>query len=130
MMGALSIVWYVGLTLISDNVLVASIAALGLMIAFYYGITGFACAIYFRHELLKSAKNFFFIGVCPVVGGPDPRRTVRQVGERPRRRPRVTTVRRSAWAWPPSIGIGALILGVVLMIALERQGAGVLPAQA
>ena len=39
-MGVLSIVWYVGLTIISENILFDSIAALGLMIAFYYGITG------------------------------------------------------------------------------------------
>lgn len=42
MMGGLSIAWYVGLTLISENILFDSIAALGLMIAFYYGLTGFA----------------------------------------------------------------------------------------
>ena len=28
------------------------------MIAFYYGLTGFACAIYYRRELLNSAQNF------------------------------------------------------------------------
>jgi amino acid transporter len=68
-MGILSIVWYVGLTIVSENILFDSIAALGLMIAFYYGMTGFACAIFYRRELLKSAKNFFFIGVSPVLGG-------------------------------------------------------------
>ena len=39
------------------------------MIAFYYGITGFACAFYYRRELFKSAKNFFLVGVAPVLGG-------------------------------------------------------------
>ena len=42
------------------------------MIAFYYALTGFACAIYYRRELTKSAKNFLFIGVGPVVGARDP----------------------------------------------------------
>jgi amino acid transporter len=69
LMGLVSIVWYVGLTLVSENILADSIAALGLMIAFYYGITGFACAIYYRRELLKSVKNFVYIGVLPVLGG-------------------------------------------------------------
>jgi amino acid transporter len=69
LMGTFSIAWYVGLTLISENILFDSIAALGLMIAFYYGITGFACAIYYRHELTNSAKDFLFVGVAPVVGG-------------------------------------------------------------
>ena len=36
------------------------------MIAFYYALTGFACAIYYRRELTKSVKNFFFIGVGPL----------------------------------------------------------------
>jgi amino acid transporter len=67
-MGGISILWYVGLTLVSQNVLADSIAALGLMIAFYYGLTGFACAIYFRRELTKSLRNFVYIGALPVIG--------------------------------------------------------------
>ncbi len=42
LMGGLSIVWYVGLTIVSEDILFDSLAALGLMIAFYIGITGFA----------------------------------------------------------------------------------------
>jgi hypothetical protein len=38
------------------------------MIAFYYGLTGIACAIYWRRELGKSLKNFLLIGVGPVLG--------------------------------------------------------------
>ena len=57
-----------GLTIVSNNVLGDSIAALGLMIGFYYGLTGLACVIYFRRELLKSARNFFYIGVLPFLG--------------------------------------------------------------
>jgi amino acid transporter len=68
-MGVLSIVWYVGLTLVSEDILFDSIAALGLMIAFYYGITGFACVWYYRRELTKSARNFFLVGVAPFLGG-------------------------------------------------------------
>jgi amino acid transporter len=68
LMGAVSIIWYVGLTLVSQNVLGDSIAALGLMIAFYYGLTGLACVIYFRRELFKSVKNFVYIGVLPFLG--------------------------------------------------------------
>jgi amino acid transporter len=68
LMGAVSVIWYVGLTLVSENVLGDSIAALGLMIAFYYGLTGLACVIYFRRELTKSIKNFFYIGVLPFAG--------------------------------------------------------------
>ena len=67
-MGVLSIVWYVGLTIISESILFASIAGLGLMIAFYYALTGYACPIYYRHHLTTSIKNFLFIGVSPIIG--------------------------------------------------------------
>jgi amino acid transporter len=67
-MGAMSIVWYVGLTLLSKNVLADSIAALGLMIAFYYGLTGLACTIYYRKQIFVSVKAFFLVGVGPFVG--------------------------------------------------------------
>jgi len=68
-MGLASIAWYVGLTLVSEDILFDSLAALGLMIAFYIGLTGFACAVYYRRELLRSAKNLFFVGVGPLLGG-------------------------------------------------------------
>ena len=31
-------------------------------------LSGLACVVYYRHELLRSAKNFLFIGVAPLVG--------------------------------------------------------------
>lgn len=118
MMGGLSIAWYVGLTIASENILYDSIAALGLMIAFYYGITGFSCAIYYRRQLTSSVKNFVFVGVMPVLGGlilayifvkscidfADPANS------------------ESGDSWfglgpPLVIGVGFLLLGVVLMLA-------------
>jgi hypothetical protein len=61
-------VWYVGAAIVSDNFLFDSLSALSLMIAFYYALTGIACVIYWRHELLRSVKNFLFIGVAPLLG--------------------------------------------------------------
>jgi amino acid transporter len=69
LMGVASIVWYVGLTLFSEDILFDSLAALGLMISFYIGLTGFACAVYYRREIFRSVKNFFFVGLGPLVGG-------------------------------------------------------------
>ena len=57
LMGGLSIVWYVGLTIVSEDILFDSLAALGLMIAFYIGITGFACTIYYRRELTQQRQE-------------------------------------------------------------------------
>jgi len=67
--GAVSVVWYVALTLISpDDVLANSILALGFGIAFYYGLTGFACVFYYRRHIFKGFKNFVFIGLAPFLG--------------------------------------------------------------
>ena len=120
LMGVLSTVWYVGLTIVSQNILFDSIAALGLMIAFYYGLTGFACTIYYRRQLTRSLKNFLLIGVGPTLGG------LMLVG----------IFVKSCWdlskpensesgnSWlglgpPLVIGVGFLLLGVVLMFVWQ-----------
>lgn len=66
--GALAIVWFVGLSIISNEVLLDSILALGFGIAFYYAMTGYACVVYYRRLLLRSVKNFMFVGLAPLVG--------------------------------------------------------------
>jgi amino acid transporter len=68
-MGIVSIVWYVGLTIVSQNILYDSIAALGLMIAFYIGLTAFVCVVYYRRLIFQSARNFLLIGLFPLLGG-------------------------------------------------------------
>jgi amino acid transporter len=67
-MGAVSIIFYVGLTLVSNNVLQDSILAVGIMIAFYYGMTGFACAWQFRRDL-HSPRDVLMKFVIPLLGG-------------------------------------------------------------
>ncbi|HEX8975387.1 MAG TPA: APC family permease [Solirubrobacteraceae bacterium] len=71
LMGGLSIVWTIGLIAFnpSQNVLGDTISALGFAVCFYYGFTGLACAVYFRRDLFRSARNFFLAGLIPVVGG-------------------------------------------------------------
>ncbi len=68
-MGAVSIVFYVGLTLVSTNVLADSVASIGLLIAFYYGLTGFACVWFFRRTITSSVRNFVMQGLFPLLGG-------------------------------------------------------------
>ena len=68
-MGVASSVFFVGLSLVSANVLQDSAAAVGLMIAFYYGLTGFACAWFFRNQLRGSVRNLLVQGALPAVGG-------------------------------------------------------------
>jgi amino acid transporter len=68
-MGAISAIFYVLLTLASRNVLADSAAATGLLIAFYYGLTGFACVWFFRHDLRTSFRALVVKGVLPGFGG-------------------------------------------------------------
>ncbi len=61
--------FYVLFTLISANLLTALIGSVGLMIAFYYGLTGFACVWFYRKTLTESARDFVMRGVVPLLGG-------------------------------------------------------------
>jgi hypothetical protein len=39
------------------------------MIAFYYGLTGFACVWFYRHHLGGDARSLLMKGVLPFLGG-------------------------------------------------------------
>jgi amino acid transporter len=71
--GVGSIVWYLMLVIVSNNTETdaysASIAAVGMAIAVYYGLSGISCIVYYRRFLTKSVKNFVMIGVLPGFGG-------------------------------------------------------------
>jgi amino acid transporter len=69
-MGAVSILLYVSLNFLSGgNIITDSVSALGVFIAFYYGLTGFACFWYYRRELTENAHNLWFRGILPLLGG-------------------------------------------------------------
>ncbi|MGV9824456.1 APC family permease [Gordonia sp. NPDC003429] len=68
-MGVSALVFYLVLSIASQNTLADSIASLGLAVAFYYGITAFSCVWYFRRTLFDSARNFFMRGLFPLLGG-------------------------------------------------------------
>ena len=120
--GVIAAVWFGVLFPLSENFVYDSLTALSLMIAFYYALTGFACAIYYRHELTQSLKNFLFIGAGPVLGGAlltylffkaiDEYSDVDQS---------YTGSAVFGVAVPVVLGVGLLLLGVVLML-LWRLG--------
>jgi amino acid transporter len=66
--GIIASAWFVLVSLVSENALFDSITALSLLIAFYYALTGIACAVYYRRQLTRSVSTFLLIGVGPVVG--------------------------------------------------------------
>jgi len=118
-MGAVSALFYVLLTAVSQNVLADSAASVGLLIAFYYGLTGFACVWFFRHSLLTSVRSLLVKGVLPLTGG------LTLLGAF------VLSIK-SYWPAASSyssfggiggiflIGAGSLIIGVVVMLITAR----------
>lgn len=68
-MGVISAAFYLLFTLISPSLLLALIGSIGLMIAFYYGLTGFACVWFYRKTLFSSVRSFFMRGLFPLAGG-------------------------------------------------------------
>jgi amino acid transporter len=119
LMGGLSIVWTVALLAANPNqdVLGDTISALGFSVCFYYGFTGLACAAYFRRDLFKSVRNFFLVGVIPIVGGI----MMAYVGIKAFGYYNTAGNNYSkpllGIQTPILVGIGGLILGVVLMFA-------------
>jgi amino acid transporter len=67
-MGVVSAALFLLFTWISVDLLNALIYSLGLMIAFYYGLTGLACVWFFRRTLLTSVRRFVFRGLIPFLG--------------------------------------------------------------
>ena len=121
--GLIAALWFAVLFPLSENFVYDSLTALSLMIAFYYALTGFACAIYYRRELTKSVKNFLFIGVGPVIGAIiltylffkaiDEYRQVDQS---------YSGSEVFGVAVPVVLGLGLLLLGVVLMLIWRAMG--------
>lgn len=69
LMGAVSIAWYVGLTLVSADVLADSVTALGLTIAFYYALTGLTCAVRFAGGTRRRPRALVGDVLLPGLGG-------------------------------------------------------------
>ena len=68
-MGAASIVLYVVMNYISAGIGIAdSVSALGVMIAFYYGLTGFACCLVLPAHPGPAARNLWSGASCPLLG--------------------------------------------------------------
>jgi amino acid transporter len=70
--GIVSILWYVALVVISHHTSVdaygSSIAAVGLAISVYYGLSGYSSVWYYRKHLFNTAKNALLMFFLPMLG--------------------------------------------------------------
>ena len=65
-MGVLSGLLYLWFNFTSGGFVISdAVTAIGLYIAFYYGLTAFACTWYYRRTLLSSQRNLWMQASCP-----------------------------------------------------------------
>ncbi len=120
--GAGASAYYVVVNGRSENALFDTLSALALMIAFYYAMTAFACAWFYRRHLLDNVRAFLFVGIGPVVGSVLLTyllvRSLIDLADR-------ANSYSGAWLGlgPPFvIGVGFMLLGVVLMVVSRLRG--------
>ncbi|MFG2989453.1 amino acid permease [Streptomyces sp. NPDC048257] len=133
-MGLVSIAFFVLLSLISHNVLADSIESVGLAIAFYYGLTGFACVWYYRRVLTRSTKDFLSKGLLPGLGGLMMLSVFCYAGFHVYADPDygATTIDLPLLGRTGGVavvGLGALLIGVVLMLIVTREHSAALKLQ-
>jgi len=69
-MGGISIVMYAAMNYLSAGFVIPdSVTAIGIWIAFYYGLTGFACTWYYRKVITRSTRNLWMKAILPTLGG-------------------------------------------------------------
>jgi len=68
-MGVISIILYIPMNYFAGgNAIGDAVTSIGLYIAFYYGMTAFACVWYYRKVLTSSARNLWMKGILPLLG--------------------------------------------------------------
>jgi amino acid transporter len=127
LMGAISAAWTVAVLVANpaQSVLGDSITALGFLIAFYYGITGLACVVYYRRAVTKRLGSLISLALIPGAGAlllagiffkALTHYSQHAIGGIPvNYAPPVAGVE-----VPVVIGLGSLALGVVLMLVARR----------
>ncbi|WP_100498465.1 APC family permease [Geodermatophilus chilensis] len=120
----IAVAWYLGVSALSENALFDSITALSLLIAFYYALTGIACAVYFRRRLTHSLRDLLLLGVGPLAGAAMLVwllvLSVRDLADP------ANSYTGEAWLGlgpPLVIGVAIMAAGVVLMLLWRRRDA-------
>ncbi|HEY2044073.1 MAG TPA: APC family permease, partial [Jatrophihabitans sp.] len=127
--GAVSIIIYAAMNYMGsgNNVIADAVSALGMMIAFYYGLTGFSCAWYYRKTLHTSARDLWMRGIIPTLGGVIMYFALAWSLHDDWAAPSDASTSYTGWTLPFApgwtiggvfvIGIGTFLLGIILMIA-------------
>ncbi len=120
-MGVVCIVFYIGAVLAGADLYQDAIGSIGLLIAFYYGLTGFTAAWALRHEV-RSARDALLKVAVPLAGGLMLLALfgygVKEYAAQPSDTATVGSYTTLAGVGAAAvIGVGSLLLGLVLMAA-------------
>ena len=65
------LLFFIGSQFVSsvNNIAQSGVAAIGIQICFYYALAALSVIVLYRHYVLKSAKNFVFLGLWPLMSG-------------------------------------------------------------
>ena len=68
MLATIAAGWYIFVSSISETAMLDTLSSLGILVAFYYSLTGIACVVYYRRHVRQSVKGFLMVGVGPILG--------------------------------------------------------------
>lgn len=125
LIGGVAVGWFLLVSSISENAMLDTLSSLGILVAFYYSITGIACVVYYRRHVTASVKGFILVGIGPIIGSIG-LIFMLVVGIRSVSDPATSA---SGYAWiglAPPLAIAALILvlgGVVMVVRYFRAPA-------
>ncbi len=68
LLGSIAAGWYLLVSSVSENAMLDTLSSLGILVAFYYSLTGIACVVYYRRHVTASVKGFLMVGVGPFLG--------------------------------------------------------------
>jgi amino acid transporter len=123
-MGAISAVLYVAMNYfrqdgVQGGLIADAVTGIGMIIAFYYGLTGFACTWYYRRELTGSVKDFLLKGLIPFLGGVMLFGGLIITAKENWKPASSYVIWTTPWHWTIGwaflIGIGSIVVGVILM---------------
>jgi len=92
-----------------NNIAQSGVAAIGIQICFYYALAALSVIVLYRHQVLKSAKNFIFLGIWPLLSG------IFLIAVLFKVIPTLTHL--ALW-----VGVGTVALGVIPMAIFWQQG--------
>jgi amino acid transporter len=114
-------VYFVAMTAVSEDFLGDSVAAIGLLVLFYYALTATACAFYFRDRLRSGLSTAWRYVIAPGLGGLLLFAAFLKAAMDNGKSDAGSLSGIGGVGSPLLIAVGALVLGIVVMTMVRRK---------